>query len=179
MLCYVPTCAPCPSGRQQTPSSGRTPLLQGSLSGHRGFSFLPQGQPADTTTCSSRAPPGLSLAVHTAPCTPRAPRWQSRGADPSLLLAIPGLRDAARLGLLCKAQTHLSWYRTASGLKHNQHRCPVTLPCSRGFKNPLLSGLLNQLMDPLIKPLLVSGHLPLLLWKENQLNTGKIRIHWH
>lgn len=62
--------------------------------------------------------------------------------------------------------------------KNNQHNFPVTLPYSKGFKSPLLSGLLNQLMDPLINPLLVCGHLPLLLWKENQLNKGKIKIHW-
>lgn len=102
-------------------------------------------------------------------------------SDFTLLLAILKLNGCSctRASAQNPDSGTLTWYRTTHAIKNNQHSCSVTLPCSKGFKNPLLSGLLNQLVDPLINSLVVCGDLPLFLWKENRLNTGKIKIHWH
>lgn len=128
---------------------------------------------------------GPSMAAHTASSL----RWQrlvvlgfpmGGGVRLHPHLAILRLKGCSCAGAFAENPSSgtLTWYRTMHGIKNNQHSCSVTLPCSKGFKNPLLSGLLNHLLDPLINPLVVCGDLPLFLWKENRLNTGKINTHW-
>lgn len=162
---------PAPMAGGRLPPEGTQHFSKTASVGTMSFPSCHRDSPQTWATSFSRAPMGPSMAAHKAPHTPQAPRWQrlgvlgftcrvARGANPSRLLAILKPEGCSCTGGLAQSpNSHPSWYRTTHGLKNNEHHCSVTLPCSKGFKNPPLSGLLNQLVDPL----LVCGHLPLLL----------------
>lgn len=159
MLCPSPCSLP---QEQKAHSSGWITLLQNGVSRRWVFPLLPQSW----ATSGLGHPP----SIHSTQPRCGVARCCSGG--------FPAGSEASCQPLYCCSQarvTVLGLFTEASfwsilvqdRLKSNKHYLPSDLTLYSRDQNPLFSRSVSQLVDPLINPLPVCSHLPLLLLKES------------